>query len=113
MVKLGFQSQWVQWVMACVSTVRYSIRFNGVPPVALGPTRGLRQGDPLSPIYLSLVADGLSVLLNPFKQQGRVEGIRVCRRAPSISHLLFADVSLLFFRATEGQARNPKELLSI
>ena len=30
LLKLGFNSTWVQWTMACVSSVRYSIRFNGV-----------------------------------------------------------------------------------
>jgi hypothetical protein len=29
LAKMGFHSQWIQWVMACVTTVRYSIRFNG------------------------------------------------------------------------------------
>ena len=45
--KLGFQSQWVQWIMTCVLTIRYSVRFNGVPSHSFSPSRGLRQGDPL------------------------------------------------------------------
>jgi hypothetical protein len=42
LVKLGFQSQWVQWVMTFVTTVRYSVRFNGVPLPPFSPSRGLR-----------------------------------------------------------------------
>jgi hypothetical protein len=111
--KLGFHSKWVQWIMTCVSTVRYTVRFNGVPLAPFAPSRGVRQGDPLSPYLFLLVADGLSLILNHFEELGRLEGLKVCRRAPSISHLLFADDSLLFFRATAEQARQVRSAISI
>jgi hypothetical protein len=51
----------------------------------------------LSPYIFLLIADGLSVLLKNTEQMGWLEGIKVCRKAPSITHLLFADDNLLFF----------------
>jgi hypothetical protein len=63
MHKMGFSHQWIQWIMLCVTTVRYSVKFNGALLEAFSPTRGLRQGDPLSPFLFLFVADGLSTLL--------------------------------------------------
>ena len=45
LLELGFQSTWVDRVMTCVTSVRYTIRFNGVVSTPFTPTRGLRQGD--------------------------------------------------------------------
>jgi hypothetical protein len=44
--KLGFHSKFVQWVMTCVTTVRYRVRFNGTDLSPFHPSRGIHQGDP-------------------------------------------------------------------
>jgi hypothetical protein len=51
LLRLGFHQKWVQWIMACVTTVRYSVRFNNVTLESFAPSRGIRQGDPLSLIF--------------------------------------------------------------
>jgi hypothetical protein len=90
--------------MECVTTICYTVRFNGVLLDTFQPTRGLHQGDPLSPYLFLFVADGLSKVMQKESVQGTIQGLRVCRRAPEITHLLFADDSLLFFCAQEEQA---------
>lgn len=110
--KLGFHHKWVQWVMSCVTSVRYTVRFNGAPFCPFTPTRGLRQGDLLLPYLFLLVADGLSTLIKHQEALGNLQGIRVCRRAPSVSHLLFADDSLLFFHANVAQATVVKSIIA-
>jgi hypothetical protein len=99
--------------MSCVSSVWYSIRFNGTTLCPFRPSCGLHHGDALSPYLFLLVADCLSVLMKHYEGQGSISGIKVSRSAPSISHLLFADNNLLFFKLDEGQASHVKALLSV
>ena len=99
--------------MSCVSSVRYSICFNGVLSELFQPTRGLRQGDPLSPYLFLFVADALSSILQKEIDQGRLEELKICRNAPGISHLLIADEAPLFFRADLDQATRIKQVLQV
>jgi hypothetical protein len=112
LLRLGFQSSWVRWVMSCVTTVRYTVRLNGVPLEPFQPTRGLRQGDPLSPYLFLFVADALSSALQKEVQANEIMELKITRHAPGISHLLFADDALLFFKAEVEQARRVKRLLN-
>ncbi|CAH9116414.1 unnamed protein product [Cuscuta europaea] len=109
---LGFEERWVRLVMECVTSVSYSIPFGDEDIEPSRPGRGLRQGDPLSPYLFLLVAEDLSVLLRRYETLGRIHGATVARGAPMISHLFFADDSLLFFRATHDEAALVKESLA-
>jgi hypothetical protein len=102
--RLGFHQKRVQWIMVCVTTVRYSVRFNNVPLEPFTPSRGLCQGDPLSPYLFLFVANGLSELLQKEVRQQNLQELHICHRALGISHLLFADDTLMFFKASKGQA---------
>ena len=75
------------------------------------PERGLRQGDPISPYLFLLCAEGFSSLLARAELEGKIGGVRICRSAPSVSHLLLADDSLILCRATEEEAGHLRELL--
>jgi hypothetical protein len=75
------------------------------------PTRGIRQGDPLSPYLFLFVAGGLSCFIRKEIENNSVREQHICWRAPGIPHVLFADDILLFFEAIVGQAKNLKFVL--
>jgi hypothetical protein len=111
MLKMGFDQRWVDLILACVKIVKYKVRVNTMETNTVIPTRGLRQGDPLSPYLFLLVAEGLSSLLKGSESRGEIQGVRVCRNAPVISHLLFVDDSLILIEADMEQAVNLKNIL--
>uniref|UniRef100_A0A8I6X233 Reverse transcriptase domain-containing protein n=1 Tax=Hordeum vulgare subsp. vulgare TaxID=112509 RepID=A0A8I6X233_HORVV len=77
MQKMGFHARWISWIMKCVTSVRFSVMLNGELLEQFLPTRGLRQGDPLSPYLFLLVADGLATIFNREVQSGSISPIKV------------------------------------
>ena len=91
--KGGFSAKWRQWIFFCISTVRFSILINGFPCGFFESSRGLRQGDPLSPLLFVLVMEALGRMLDKAVYDGHMSGFGVGSeegRSLSVSHLLFA-----------------------
>lgn len=109
--KMGFCEEWVKRVMQCVTTVSYSIKFNGVSLPPFKPTRGIRQGDPLSPYLFIIVANVLSLMIKQAIQSGTLRGIRLNPKCPTLSHLFFADDSIFFLDGTIVECQNLASIL--
>jgi hypothetical protein len=99
----GFGRTWCSWIAHCVSSVRFSILVNGSPNGFFSSSRGLRQGDPLSPLLFVFVMEALSQMISAAVQGGLLEGFKVGNT--SFSHLLFADDTLIFCKALPSQLR--------
>lgn len=109
--RMGFADSWVQKIMSYVESIYYSVVLNGQVGKSFYPSCGLRQGDPLNPYLFFICSEGLSALLRMATMSGNLLGVRVNRHAPLVTHLLFADDSLIFGEATREGAITIHDLL--
>ena len=86
----GFDQMWIRWIMSLISTPLYSILINGIPSTPFSPSRGIRQGDPLSPFIFILMSEGLSRLINHVVQSRQLRGISL-HGSPTTTHQQFVD----------------------
>jgi len=80
--RMGFHETRVALMMECITIVSYSLLINGEPTSTIRPTRGIRQGDPLSPYLFLLCTKGLHGLLNKAATIGSIRGVSICRNGP-------------------------------
>jgi hypothetical protein len=97
--RCGFGERWCSWIAHCISLVRFSVLVNGTPLGFFSSSRGLQQGDPLSPLLFVIVMEALSKLFIVFVHRGFLSSFSVgssSNRVLNISHLLFVDDTLVF-----------------
>ena len=98
--------------MECITSVSYSILVNGEPKGMITPSRGLRQGDPLSPYLFMFCAEGLNALLSGAVSRGEIHGFPICRNGPKLTNLFFPDDCMIFCRSTLEECHKIQELLA-
>lgn len=108
---MNFGPKWVSWIRKLFETSCISVLVNGVPTEEFCPSRGLRQGDPLSPLLFNLVGEGLSSLLSLGIQSGIFRGITIKGTTSYISHLQFADDVILFINDDDYSVMGIKRIL--
>ena len=106
--KMGFGSWWLSWMKWCISTASFSVLINGSPASFFPSSRGLRQGDPLSSYLFVIGMEALNCLINRAGEGNYLSGSRVADGRGedlSISHLLYANDTLLFCEADVDQLK--------
>lgn len=112
MKKMGFCDRWVSLIMACVTSVTFKVKLNGEPLDEFRPSRGIRQCDPFSPYLFIIVANVLSCLLHKAERDGSIEGIKLNRNCPTLTHLLFADDAIFFLNGKVIECQNLASVLN-
>ncbi|XP_052484514.1 uncharacterized protein LOC128039852 [Gossypium raimondii] len=101
---LGFHEDWIVLIMCCVCFVTYSVSLNGASGDWFTPSRGLRQGDPLSSYLFLICVEGFSLLIQEAKTKEMMMGAPIGREKFSVNHLFFADDCVLFGDASREGA---------
>ncbi|RVW95180.1 LINE-1 retrotransposable element ORF2 protein [Vitis vinifera] len=102
--KMGFGPRWLGWMWSCISTAKFSVLVNGVPAGFFPSSKGLRQGDPLSPYLFVLGMEVLDALIRRAVAGGYLSGCSIKgdrRHNLKISHLFFADDTIVFCEANK------------
>jgi hypothetical protein len=99
LTKLDFHPMWINWIRLYISTSSFSVLLNGSPFGLFSPSRGLRQGDPLSSFLFIIGTEVISRLLHQ-----SLRGFKIARSCSSLNHLLFADDLVIFTAATSSEA---------
>ncbi|GKV17381.1 hypothetical protein SLEP1_g27896 [Rubroshorea leprosula] len=101
MLRLGFGQKWRGSMSECLKTAEVSVLLNGSATRQFRMQRGLRQGDPLSPFLFLIVAEGLNGIIKSAISHGLFEGITVGQSGLKVTHLQFADDTIVFGKASE------------
>ncbi|XP_016206964.1 uncharacterized protein LOC107647403 [Arachis ipaensis] len=111
--KMGFGRRWREWVRECIGSASMAILINGSPSKPFKMERGLRQGDSLSPFLFVLVVEVLHRMIGEAVRNRQISPLLVGKENIELSHLQFADDTILFCPPEEETVRNYARLLSI
>lgn len=100
----GFNKDCKKWIMVMVSVAFFSILLNGSPSSIINPSRGIRQGDPLSAFLFFIMAEGLSRSIQAASSNGSISGIQLYPSTPPSTHQQFVDDALLMGSPTVKEA---------
>lgn len=111
LLRLGFAPSLVNLIMQCISSVTYCFLVNDSVHGRVVPSRGIRQGDPLSPYIFILCGEVHSGLCKRAQRSGHLSGLRVATKAPRLNHLLFADDTMFFLNIDEDSYSTLMDIL--
>ncbi|XP_015950345.1 uncharacterized protein LOC107475226 [Arachis duranensis] len=110
LLNMGFGVKWRGWVQACLKA-SMSILVNGCPTKLFISERGLRQGDPISPFLFVLIGEILNSTMCRLREKGLLKPLEVGRNRVKLSHLQFADDTILFCPCELETIRGYRRLL--
>ncbi|XP_071695868.1 uncharacterized protein [Rutidosis leptorrhynchoides] len=108
---MGFGCKWRKWILSCLNIASISILFNGSPTKEFSLSRGVRQGDPLSPFLFILAAEVLNILSKAAIENGLFKGTEIGADKVLISHLQYADDTIFLGKWSRENVYSLRNLL--
>lgn len=103
---MGFYTRFIKMIASILNSARLSILINGTPQGYFACSRGVRQGDPLSPFFFCLAEEAFICWLDHYIHTGHLTTHHKLPR-----HLIYEDDILIFLEATRANGRCIKTLL--
>lgn len=110
---MGLNECRIHLITQCDPSVFYNVTHGDMNMGLVIPRCGIRQGDPLSPYLFIICTEGLSSLIHKYESRKWIHGVRICGRAPIITHMLFANDCYLYCKASQNEATKLFELLDV
>lgn len=107
----GFSLQWINFIYRCTSTTKILILINGTPKGFFDTSRGIRQGDPLSPSLYIIMAEAFGRALTKAHIEGKINGITVTKNIFNITHQQYANDTILPCESSIIEALNIKSII--
>lgn len=101
-----FSHQWINLIYQCISMTKMSILINRTPEGFFDTSRGIRQGDPLSPFIFIIMAKAFGIAFSKAQLEGKIKGISVTDNVPNITHQKYADDTFLPSESSLHEASN-------
>eukprot|EP00253_Pinus_taeda_P011657 PITA_11657 len=108
LIAFRFDHSWVRWVMALVTSSSFSILVNGTPSGIFSPSRGLRQGDPLSPFLFIIMMEGLGRAIKQVKYSGKIKGLQLTDNGMEVN---LSKSKIFFFNTNIAVQKNISRIL--
>jgi hypothetical protein len=105
----GFDLKWIQWMKLLTNSAKTTILLNRIPGPWIQIKRGIRQGDPLSPLLFLVIADILQKVIQHFSSEGQLKHPLVADQTCPV--IQYADDTLILIQGCPPQARLLKEIL--
>lgn len=111
LTQVGIGPRMKKWIMWCITSASIFVMVNGSPTEPFKLQRGIRQGDPISSFIFTIVSEALNFVIRKAKELGLIDGLRIGSDQILVTHLQFADDTLLFIPQDSNVIRNYRRLL--
>lgn len=113
MKQMRFPDRWCEWIHGVLASASSSVLVNGSPTFEFSCSKGIRQGDPISPFLFIIVMEALSSIIRKACRMGAFEGVRLPNNGPVLSHLLYADDAMVMGEWSQANFNSLRRILRV